>query len=322
MMRAQLLSADGQHRTGNDQLVHQWRESPGGVLWLDIQDEITPEVRALLQSFGCNDLAINDCSRTRHPPKVENFDANCFILFRGIAQLDDALTLVPQQLGMWVGHNYLITVHQGHSVSIDQLFDNALQENVLPSPNILALRLLHYAAGRYLEKLMAAEERIAVLEDQLLDINSEEVLKELVTYRSRLRKLRRIFNYHQRIAETILRDGSVFLGTGNDASYHIRRDLYDRCERLLSLCTLYYELCGDLVDGHISLSSHQLNITMKVLTIITAVFVPITFIAGIYGMNFDNMPELHSEYGYYFVIGASVLIAVAMITLFKKVRWL
>jgi magnesium transporter len=143
-----------------------------------------------------------------------------------------------------------------------------------------------------------------------------------VTYRSRLRKLRRIFNYHQRIADTILNDGCALLGIGNDASYHIRRDLYDRCERLNSLCTLYYELCGDLVDGYISLSSHHLNNTMKVLTIITAIFVPITFIAGIYGMNFDNMPELHHEYGYYYVIGSIVTIAIAMIILFKKIRWL
>jgi magnesium transporter len=322
MIRAQLLSADGQHTVGNDQLLHEWRKTPGGFLWLDIQSEVTPEVRALLQVFGCNDLAIADCSRTRHPPKVEHFEANCFILFRGIMQLDDALTLVPQQLAIWVGKNYLITVHQGISVSIDELFDNASRENLLRSPNILALRLLHFASGRYLEKLMAAEERIAVLEDQLLDTDSEEVLKELVTYRSRLRKLRRTFNYHQRVADTILHDGSVFLGIGDDDSNHIRRDLYDRCERLLSLCTLYYELCGDLVDGYISLSSHKLNNTMKVLTIITAIFVPITFIAGIYGMNFDNMPELHHEYGYYFVIGAIVTIAVAMVILFKKARWL
>jgi magnesium transporter len=322
MIRAQLLSRDGQHREGSDQLVHQWRETPGSFLWLDIQSEVTPDVRALLQSFGCNDLVISDFSRTRHPPKVENFEANCFVLFRGIKQLDDALTLVPQQLGIWVGHNFLITVHQGQSVSVDHFYASAPAEDLLKSPNILALRLLHYAAGRYLEKLLAAEERIAVLEDQLLDTNSEDVLKELVTYRSRLRKLRRIFNYHQRVADTILHDGSAFLGTENDASYHIRRDLYDRCERLLSLCTLYYELCGDLVDGYISLTSHHLNNTMKVLTIITAIFVPITFIAGIYGMNFDNMPELHHEYGYYYVIGAIVSIAIAMVILFKKVRWL
>jgi magnesium transporter len=322
MIRAQLLSQDGQHTQGSEQLVRQWRETPGSFLWLDIQNEVTPEVSALLQSFGCNDLAIADCSRTRHPPKLESFEANCFILFRGITQLDDALTLVPQQLGIWVGKNYFITVHKEASVSIDQLYAAALGEDLLQAPNILALRLLHYAAGRYLEKLMAAEERIALLEDQLFDTDSEDALKELVAYRSRLRKLRRIFNYHQRIADAILHDGSEFLGTKKDASYHTRRDLFDRCERLLSLSTLYYELCGDLVDGYISLSSHQLNNTMKVLTIITAIFVPITFIAGIYGMNFDNMPELHHQYGYYFVIGAIVTIAAGMVLLFKKVRWL
>ncbi len=99
MIRAQLLSRDGQHSVGNDQLVHQWRETPGGFLWLDIQSEVTPDVRALLQSFGCNDLVISDCSRTRHPPKVENFEENCFILFRGIAQLDDALTSGAPAIG-------------------------------------------------------------------------------------------------------------------------------------------------------------------------------------------------------------------------------
>lgn len=322
MIRALLLSGDGRHTEGNDQLVQQWREAPDSFLWLDIQDEVTAEIRDLLRTFGCNDLAITDCSRTRHPPKVENFHDNSFILFRGISQLDESLTLVPQQLGIWVGQNYLITVHRGNSVSIDQLFTTAREDNLLNSPNILALHLLHYASGRYLEKLLAAEERIGDLEDELMEEQSEKALKELVTYRSRLRKLRRIFTYHQRIADTIMSDGSAHMGVGDDDSYHIRRDLYDRCERLLSLCTLYYELCGDLVDGYISLSSHQLNNTMKILTIITAIFVPITFIAGLYGMNFDNMPELHFKYGYYAVLGVIAVLAATMVILFKKIRWL
>ena len=322
MIRALLLSGEGQLIEGGDELVQRWRESREGFLWLDIRSEVTADTRALLRSFGCDDLAIADCSRTRHPPKVENFRANTFILFRGISELDEALNLVPQQLGIWVGPNYLITVHKGYSVSIDQLSQLLAEDRQLHSPAILALRLLHFASGRYLEKLMAAEERITELEDRLLDGNSEEVLKELVTYRSRLRKLRRVFNYHQRIADTLLHDGGAFLGTGEDATYHTRRDLYDRCERVLSLSTLYYELCGDLIDGHISLTSHQLNHTMKILTIITAIFVPITFIAGLYGMNFDNMPELHHEYGYYIVLGVIALLAAGMVFLFRKIRWL
>ena len=69
---------------------------------------------------------------------------------------------------------------------------------------------------------------------------------------------------------------------------------------------MYYDICGDLVDGYISISSHQLNITMRVLTVITAIFVPLTFIAGIYGMNFEYMPELSYQYGYFFVWGGHV----------------
>lgn len=322
MISARLLLGEGQLVEGGGELLDRWRQTREGFLWLDLQSEVTADTRALLRSFDCDDLAIADCSRTRHPPKVENFRGNTFILFRGITELDDALNLVPQQLGIWVGQNYLITVHKGDSVSIDQLSQLLAEDRHLHSPAILALRLLHLASGRYLEKLMTAEERITELEDRLLDGNSEEVLKELVTYRSRLRKLRRVFNYHQRIADTLLHDGSTFLGTGEDDTYHTRRDLYDRCERVLSLSTLYYELCGDLIDGHISLTSHQLNHTMKILTIITAIFVPITFIAGLYGMNFDNMPELHHEYGYYIVLGVIALLAAGMVFLFRKIRWL
>jgi magnesium transporter len=322
MIRALLQSGDGQYIEGDEHLLSQWRNSPDDCLWLDIQDEITPAIRTLLLSLGCDQLVITDCSRVRHPPKLENFEDNCFILFRGINQLDDALTLVPQQLGMWIGRNYLITVHRVHSVSIEEMYGRAKSEDLLRTPNILALGLLHFASGRYLEKLMAAEERIGDLEDQLLGQNSNDALKELVAYRTRLRKLRRIFNYHQRMAETILNDGCHYLGTGDGDSYHVRRDLYDRCERLLSLCTLYYELCGDLVEGFISLSSHQLNNTMKLLTIITAIFVPITFVAGLYGMNFDNMPELHFKYGYFIVLGVLALLALGMIFLFKRMRWL
>jgi magnesium transporter len=223
---------------------------------------------------------------------------------------------------MWVGRNYLITVHRGHSVSVEHFFAEAAGTNLLQSPSVLAIKLLHYASGRYLEKLMTAEARITDLEDELLGDRCNEALKELVAYRTRLRKLRRIFDYHHRMAETIMNDGVPFMGLGKSDPQHIQRDLYDRCERLSSLCTLYYELCGDLIDGFISLSSHQLNNTMKILTIITAIFVPITFIAGLYGMNFVNMPELQHENGYFIVLGIIVAVAIAMILLFKRIRWL
>ena len=264
MIRTILLSPDGQSIEADLALVQQWRETPGSKLWLDITDEITPQIRTLLETFDCNSLAIDDCERTRHPPKVEHFDTNSFILFRGITRLDDNLELEAQQIGAWVGKDFLITVHRGSSVSINQFYSTEPEEKLLAMPNILALRLLHFASGRYLDKLLNIEEKINALEDRLLLRQSEEVMTELVSYRSRLRKLRRIFNYHHLLAENIFSEGSRWLGRDDDESLHIRRDLYDRCERLLSMSTLYYELCGDLVEGHISFSSHQVNNTMKV----------------------------------------------------------
>jgi magnesium transporter len=84
---------------------------------------------------------------------------------------------------------------------------------------------------------------------------------------------------------------------------------------------MYYEICGDLINGYLSITSHMLNNTMRVLTVITAIFVPLTFIAGIYGMNFDNIPELHTPNGYFYTLGAMLLIAIGFGTFAYK-KWM
>lgn len=322
MIRAKLLTGRDQCQLGGQELVAAWRAQSTGYLWLDIQSEVTPDIRELLLSLGCGELAIADCSRNSHPPKVEEFEQTTFILFRGMANFSDDLTLQPQQLGIWVGSRLLVTVRRGHSVSIAHFWDNRADEQLLQTPHILVLRMLHYAAGRYLDKILAFDDDLAELEDRLPDERSDTALRELVTYRSRLRKLRRIFNYHQRLAEQILNGGTAHMGSGRDASYHARRDLFDRCERVHSLTNMYYEICGDLVESHISISSHRLNNTMKVLTIITAIFVPLSFLAGVYGMNFEFMPELQTRYGYFVLIGVMLTLAIGMLAVFRRYRWL
>ena len=322
MIRAILLSGDGVFTAGGQELVERWRGDSGGRLWLDIEGEPGERERELLLSLGCDELAIGDTFRTRHPPKIEHFAEHTFILFRGIAQLDEQLELAAQQIGIWVGAESMITVHRGTSVSIDHAWQRSVSESRLDAPSGLALRLLHFACGRYLECLLGFEGRLGDLEDGMRGEQSEAEMKELVLYRSRLRKLRRIFNYHQRIGEEIREKGSPFLGMGDDDTVHLRRDVYDRCERLYSLCAMYYEICGDLVEGYISLSSHRLNNTMKVLTIITAVFVPLSFMAGLYGMNFENMPELQWKYAYFVLLGAMATLAIAMLAIFRHIRWL
>ncbi|MFO7550655.1 MAG: magnesium transporter CorA family protein [Haliea sp.] len=322
MIRTKLLSAQGQYRHGDAGLIDQWREQGDSILWLDIEGELTTTVQDLLLSLKCDRLAIADCSRLRHPPKVEEFDHDTFILFRGMSGMDEELNLQPMPVGMWVSERLLITAHPGHAVSVRHFWDSEQEQKLLVTPSILAMRILHYVGGRYLEKLMEFEDTLAGLEDALLADETDTVMKELVVYRSRLRKLHRVFSYHRALAEQILHGGTAHLGSGKDHTHHVRRDLYDRCERLYTLCHMYYEICGDLVESHISITSHNLNNTIKILTIITAVFIPITFIAGLYGMNFQYIPELQWHYGYFAVLGVMLFLVIGMLLLFRKIRWL
>lgn len=322
MINSIFLDSKGNSTEGGAELVAQWQADTASRIWLDIEGGINDEAKALLEQLGCDPLAIKDSSRTRHPPKIEHFEDNTFLLFRGITELNQELELLPQQIGLWVGERLLITVHRGNSVSVNHHWQRALNKPALAEPGRLALEVIHYASGRYLETLLEFEERLADLEDGLLADISETDMKQLVAYRTRLRKLKRIFNYHLSLAESIWRDGGPFLGKGEDSLNHIRRDVYDRCERVHSLCSMYYELCSDLVEGHISLSSHHLNETMKILTIISAIFVPMTFMAGIYGMNFEYIPELGWRYAYFSLIGIMAVMAISMLVIFKRIKWL
>ena len=320
MIRAMLLTGEKDYTVGGEELLAQWHAIPDSRIWLDIEGAPSEGTRKLLESMHCEELAISDCFRTRHPPKVEHFEHSTFILFRGISRIEANLELLPQQIGMWAGKRHLITVHRGESVSIGHLWARQVEQGGLEHPGILALEIIHYACGRYLEKLLDFEDRLGDLEDGLLSDSSEEDMKEIAGYRSRLRRLRRVFSYHKTLAEYIWREGSPFLN--DEDSSHVRRDVYDRCERLYSLCQMYYEICGDLVEGHISLSSHNLNQTMKILTIISALFIPMTLVAGIYGMNFENMPELGWKYSYFVVLGIMAILATSMLVVFRRIRWL
>lgn len=103
---------------------------------------------------------------------------------------------------------------------------------------------------------------------------------------------------------------------------HASVDLYEKFERMRGLADLYYQLSSDLIETHLSLSSHQLSQAMRLLTVLMSVFIPLTFVAGIYGMNFEHMPELQWQNGYFGVLGVMGLIAVGLLILFRRYRWI
>ena len=323
MLKSMLISPASSAKIGGEELVQEWEQDQQSVLWLDLDNLDKEKEKELLSQFGCHPLAITDTQRDRHPPKVELFEKYIFLLYRGFVAKEDHLTFEHVQIGMFIGHRILITCHPESSLAINALFKLESEKHLARSPIHLALKIFHTSCGNYLEQLFSFEEKLAKIEDKFQHSGTDKMMKEITFHRSQLVKIRRTFNYHVTVGNmlnTYLEDEETSLITNKEI--HTVNDLRERLDRLLSLSQMYYDICGDLINGYMSITSHQLNATMRVLTVITALFVPLTFLAGIYGMNFEYIPELKFKNGYFILLGVMTVISVGLVALFKKKRWL
>ena len=305
---------------GGEELISKWQESENGILWADIEGGDAKHDESVLAGFGIHPLAIQDALRDRHPPKIERFDSYWFLLMRGLDAASEGIDFRAIQLSIFVGDRFLLSRHSQRSTSVNWLFEQLKRDPawMAEGSGSLAIRLSNRLARRYVELLLELEPRLDEIEEQMFEHPDDELLSELTKYRSRLRKLTRIANYHQQVAST-LRETSDSLF---DASLsHRIVDLYEQVERTQSLASLFYQIATDLTDGYLGISSHRLNRVMQILTIITVIFVPLTFLAGIYGMNFENMPELSTQRGYFVVIGIMFVIALIQLIYFRRKRW-
>ncbi len=287
-----------------------------------LEAERDPEAERDLLSrrFGIHHLAITDALRERHPPKIEPFRDNTFIMLKGLDADSTSIEFGTIQLSIFVGERYLLTRSSGRSVSTETLL-SALASGEIPpdvSRAALALRLCRTVADRFLPLLLAVEKRLDEMEAEMLSKPSDELLAELVRQKGDLKRIMRILQYHAQVF-TSARSTTPAQLADHD---HELTDVQEQLDRLLSLARLYYELTDDLVNGYLSLSAHRLNQIMQTLTIVTVVFVPITFMAGIYGMNFEYIPELGYRKGYFILLGAMLTVVVGILALFHHRGWL
>lgn len=305
---------------GGVELVDAWRDSDEKIIWIDIESISNNDDEELLRRFGIHPLAIQDALRPRHPPKIERFKDFLFILFRGLDADTNGIDFGVIQLSFFVGERFLISRHIGSSISANWLFKQLEFEPQLMAegPGSLAVRLSNRLARRYVEILLGLEPRLDEIEDEMFGQPDDSLLSELTRYKSRLRNINRIAKYHEQIAARLRSENDPLL---SESLEHEIVDLYEQVERTQSLANLHYQIASDLTDGYLGMSSHRLNRVMQILTIITVIFVPLTFLAGVYGMNFENMPELSTRSGYFIVIAIMFVIAVTQLIYFRKKRW-
>ena len=322
MIRAVLYDPSEQRlREGGVELIDEWEQATASQIWVAIENHPPETERSLLSDrFGIHPLAIADALRERHPPKIEPFRDNTFILLKGLDAESTSLEFGTIQLSLFIGARFLVSRSSGRSVSTDAVLSEVTSGEIAPdvSRASLALRLCRTVADRFLPLLLAVEARLDEMEEEMLSRPSDELLTELVRQKGDLKRILRILQYHAQLFTSARSHTPAQLMDHE----HELTDVQEQLDRMLGLARLYYELTDDLMNGYLSLSAHRLNQIMQTLTIVTVVFVPITFMAGIYGMNFERIPELGYRNGYFILLGTMLMVVVGILTIFYKRGWL
>lgn len=320
-MKRFILITENTVKQGGDELLKEWQKTRQGWIWLDLfEEEPVAEQEFLREEFFLDDFDIIEAQRQRHPPSISFHDNYTYLLTKPLDSDSHDLDFSTLQLALFVGDNFLVTRRGKHSNYLDQLWDSIV-DNKNPGfqPVDILSALLRRITTRYASILLNLESRLDIIEDEIFESTTEDLVKELSGYNTSLRKMRRIIAYHNNIFDELTRKTDHTL----HSSWHDElADIASLMQRNNSLADLYQNVITDLIDAYISLNGHHLNQIMKVLTVVTVIFVPITFLAGIYGMNFENIPELKNSDGYYILLSVMTAIAVSLLVIFRKKHWL
>ncbi|MEC5128441.1 magnesium transporter CorA family protein [Verrucomicrobiales bacterium BCK34] len=308
---------------GDQSLLSEWRENPGSTLWLHISGAVSDEAEAFLEEeFNLHPLGLQDAKRDRHPPKFEHFGNTTLLIFKALSAGAVDINFKAEQLAIFLGDGFLVTRASGDIVCVDEF-----RAEIERDPSVFRagsesamVRLVRLLIEDYRDILFKLEPRLDALEEGVLDSSvGNEILAELTIHKSDLKRLRRVLLYHELLINQMRHEPE--LSFADELKHHLN-DLYEQQERCNSLALLYYEMCSDLIEGYLSMSSHRLNEIMKVLTIVSAVFIPLGFLAGLYGMNFVYIPELGWRGAYFVLLGVMAIIVTCLMLFFRKKKWI
>ena len=306
---------------------------PEGVLWVDLDDPSDAEEETLLVSLvDIHPLAIEDAQKGKdeegHLPKVEDFGEYLFIIFNpierhnsGEQQAAEKLEIRTSQLSAYLFKHMLVTHHYKPMRSIAYAMQMCAKNphTLGRGPDFLFHLIIDDIVDNYTPILDAMDEAIDSMEDEVFKRPSQRCMVRILQLKKDIMTIRRIAVYQREMLNRLSR-GEFDLVSRDEIIYY--RNVYDHLVRMTDLAESYRDVVSGLLDAYLSVTSNNLNRVMKVLTIIATIFMPLTFITSLYGMNFKNMPELQWEYGYFIVIGVILTACSALFWRFRRVGWL
>lgn len=296
------------------------------VTWVHVEGQPTEEaLRDLGNSFGLHPLALEDVLNTGQRPKVQPFTNHLFVIMSLPVMIHDSIEI--DQLSLFAGDNFLISFCEADFSTFEPIVQRlqvAGGRMRSRGADYLMYGLVDYVIDRAFPLLETFGLQLEDLEERILESGDRETLGEIHTIRRELILLRRNLWPQREVINQLLRDESPWI---KQETRLYLRDCYDHCVQVMDLLETYRDMVASMLEIYLSSVSNRMNDVMRVLTVIATIFIPLTFIVGVYGMNFDrsagplSMPELGQPLGYIFVWIAMLVIAVGMVLFFRSRKW-
>lgn len=292
------------------------------ITWIEVRglgDESA--LQALANAFEIHPLALEDVVNTPQPPKSELYQSQQLIISRHLSLVGD-LEMQMEQVSIILGPNYVITFQESHR----EIFEPVRRRLRLATarlrthgPDYLAYALLDLLIDAYYPVLETLGEHIELLDDIILEHPTPQLLKRINLLKNRLVDLRRGIWPQRESVHSIYRDENELI---SEPVRVYLRDTHDHCVQTSEVVEMYRDMATGLLNMYLSSVGHRTNEVMRVLTIMSSIFIPLTFLAGIYGMNFENMPELKFQWAYPMVWIAMIGMVAGMVVFFYRKGWL
>ena len=292
------------------------------VTWVDVQGLGNAALlESIAESFSLHPLAIADVVNVPQRPKAESYEDYIFLITKMITLEEDSAVKI-EQVSAFLGPNYLLTFQEHYGDVWDPVRDRIRSPNTRirgEKVDYLAYAVLDAVIDGYYPVLEEMGERLLDMEEDALRSPTEDAIKETNRIRRSLLSIRRVLWPQREAVSSLIRDPTPLV---SDPVRLFLRDAYDHCAQGADLIESYREILNGVANLHLTGLSNRANDVMKLLTIMASIFIPLTFLAGIYGMNFEYMPELHDRYGYPVVLVIMLIIAVSMVLYFRKKGWI
>ncbi|GFZ76373.1 putative metal ion transporter YfjQ [Paenibacillus marchantiophytorum] len=284
--------------------------------WVDFNNPSEKDALHLKDHFHFHPLAIEDCFYLLQRPKMDHYEQIHFFVMHAI----NAKTLAAEEVDMFLGSNFIVTFHLHESREIEDAWSRVSeQENLRSEGHIYAAYLvLDNLVDQYFPSVYQIEDQLDDIENNLNSEATEVLMSHIFEIRGKLLKLRRTIVPMRDLLYRVINTDRIDQIRGHLVFF---TDIHDHLLKLSEMIESNRDMTADMRDSYISLNSNRMNSIMKTLTVITTIFMPLTFIAGIYGMNFAHMPELEWHWGYFGILFIMFGIGFGMFLWFRKKGW-